>query len=120
MTQMQKKTTIKYIIDFDKLFEYVVKRPSNDKNNESSITQVWQPDGEELKITSKEEIETKHESNPNLINMKYDFLNGLLSQITTVFGINDKIFVKEEDLSFGQKMILDSFIKEGFIKKIEE
>lgn len=118
------KTAIKkkYVINFEKFFDLVTHKSANEKNNDSTVTEIWQPDqNNDLRIVNKEIVDNKYDSNNNLCGVRYDFLNGLINQVLSVYsGINNTLFISESQMSFGQKIIFESFKKEGVIYEIKD
>lgn len=112
------KNKQKYVINFEKFFELITKKNQNEKNNDSTITEIWQPDvNGDLKMVNKEMIDNKYDANNNLCSLRYDFINGLINQLLSVYNTPDgSTIIHEGQLSFGQKIILDTFIKEGIIE----
>lgn len=111
----------RYYVNFDKFFELVTRKTPNEKNNDSTITEIWQPgtDGT-LQMMNKEMVDNKFDINNNICSMRYDFLNGLINQVLSVYTTpTDSIFKNEGQMSFGQRIIFDSFIKEGVIYEIK-
>ena len=119
MKKMGTKSNRKrYVINFEKFFEMITKRNQNEKNNDSTITEIWQPDptNNELKLMNKEMVDNKYDTNNNLCNLRYEFINNLINQVLSVYATPDgEIINDEEMLSFGQKIIFESFLKEGVI-----
>lgn len=125
---MEKKVIIphqknkRYAIDFDKFFERVTKRNTNEKYTDSTITEIWQPDtNDNPKLMNKEMIENKYDMTNPLCAIRYEFLNELMTQITSLYSTPLGDIVKsEKQLSFGQRIIFESFIKEGIIYEIND
>ena len=112
----------KYLINFDKFFEMITKKNQNEKNNDSTITEIWQPDTNgDLKMMNKEMVDNKFDTNNQLCSLRYDFINGLINQVLSVYSTpNEELFKDLEQMSFGQKIIFDTFLKEGVFYEIEE
>lgn len=110
----------KYTINFDKFFELVTKKTQNEKNNDSTVTEIWQPnENGDLTMVNKEMIDAKGDMNNNMCTMRYEFYSGLLNGILAPYdNIEGNLFKSEKDFSFGQRLIMESFKKEGII--IEE
>lgn len=121
MEKKQNKNSCKYAINFDKFFELITKKNQNEKNNDSTITEIWQPDANDiLKMVNKEMVDNKYDTNNHLCSLRYDFLNSLINQVLSVYSTPEGNTVKHiSQLSFGQKIILDTFIKEGVIYEIK-
>lgn len=112
----------RYAINFEKFFEMITKRNQNEKNNDSTITEIWQPDptNDELKLMNKEMVDNKYDSNNHLCSLRYDFINSLINQVLSVYATPDGEMIRNEKLlSFGQKIIFESFLKEGIIYEIK-
>lgn len=111
----------RYAINFERFFEMITKKNQNEKNNVSTITEIWQPDptNSELKLMNKEMVDNKYDTNNDLCNLRYDFINSLINQVLSVYSNQDgEMIENEEMLSFGQKIIFESFLKEGVIYEI--
>ena len=118
----QKQNKKRYAINFEKFFELVSKKNQNEKNNESTITEIWQPDTDgELQIVNKEMVDNKYDTNNNLCSLRYDFLNGLINQILSVYmtAPENQLFRNENQMSFGQRIIFETFLREGVIYEIK-
>lgn len=118
----QKQNKKRYAINFEKFFELVSKKNQNEKNNESTITEIWQPDTDgELQIVNKEMVDNKYDTNNNLCSLRYDFLNGLINQILSVYATTpeNQLFRNENQMSFGQRIIFETFLREGVIYEIK-
>lgn len=116
---MDNKSNQKYVINFEKFFELITKKNQNEKNNDSTITEIWQPDvNGDLKMVNKEMVDNKYDVNNHLCGLRYDFINGLINQVLSAYNNthDGSIIMHEEQLSFGQKIILDTFIKEGIFE----
>ena len=116
---MNNKSNQKYVINFEKFFELITKKNQNEKNNDSTITEIWQPDvNGDLKMVNKEMVDNKYDTNNQLCSLRYDFINGLINQVLSAYNnVQDgSIIMHEGQLSFGQKIILDTFIKEGIFE----
>lgn len=113
-----KKT--KYAINFSKFFELITKKNQNEKNNDSTVTEIWQPDTNgDLKMVNKEMVDNKYDANNHLCNLRYDFINSLINQVLSVYSTPEgSTFKNENQMSFGQRIIFDTFIKEGVIYEI--
>ena len=111
----------KYAINLDKFWELVMRRSQNEKNNESTITEIWQPDADgNPSLVNKEIVDNKYDTNNNLCTLRYDFINGLISQITSVYMTPEgNLFRKENQMSFGQKIIFETLVIEGVIYEIK-
>jgi len=109
----------KYSIDFEKFFELVTKKSQSEKNTDSTVTEIWQPDTNgELKIMNKELVDNKTGLNNHLCSLRYDFFNGLLNEILAAFQTPDgKTISGINDFSLGQNIIFTSFMNEGVIKE---
>jgi hypothetical protein len=110
-----------YVINFEKFFELITKKNQNEKNNDSTITEIWQPDANgDLKIANKELVDNKYDANNHLCSLRYDFINSLINQVLSVYSTPEGAILKEEkQMSFGQKIIFDTFVKEGIIYEIK-
>lgn len=107
-----------YVIDISKLMLIVSKTPQNEKNIVTSLTQVYplqtDDNDEDINITdiaSKEIVETKSILNDTMNNIRYDFLKMLL---TIALSIDSNIN-SLDDLSFSQKLTLNTLLNEGII-----
>ncbi len=113
----------KYALSFDKFFELVTKRNSNERNTDCTITEIWQPepDNNELKLEHKEIIDNKYDINNNLCGVRYDFLSGSINEILrSAITPDGKCLIDESQLSFGQRIIFNTFLNEGVIYEIKE
>ena len=118
---MSNKNNRKYVINLEKFFDLITKKNQNEKNNDSTITEIWQPDvNGDLKMVNKEMVDNKYDANNHLCGLRYDFINSLINQVLSVYSTPEgSLIVNEKQLSFGQKIILDTFIKEGVIYEIK-
>ena len=112
----------KYAINIEAFFELITKKNQNEKNNDTTITEIWQPDTDgELKIVNKEMVENKYSVNNDLCTMRYDFINGLIYQILSTSTLNECTFLEnEEQFTFGQWIVFNTLLKEGVIYEINE
>lgn len=111
----------RYIINFDKFFDLITKKNQNEKNNEATITEIWQPDGNgDLQMVNKEMVDNKYDINNHLCGLRYDFINGLINQVLSVYSTDEgETFKNESQMSFGQKIIFDTFVNEGVIYELK-
>ena len=74
----------------------------------------------EFTLMNKEMIDNKYDSNNHLCSLRYDFINSLINQVLSVYATPDGEMIRNEKLlSFGQKIIFESFLKEGIIYEIK-
>lgn len=106
-----------YIIDMDKLMQWIVETPSSEKNI-NTITTMSYPiaNDDEEEIIEKEVSETKSSLNETMNNVRYDFVRNMISTIFTTFtnDMNQITSLSLNDLSFGQKIAFNTL----FYKKI--
>lgn len=136
-----------YVIDMVKFMAFVSQIPSNEKEWNTTITQVYAAKEDEEYITphvsakrvkkdedinditsinpfdvvTKEVTENKSKNNETFNQIRYDFAKTLLSGILTPIYNGDGTILtqnNEEDLLFGQKIIFNTLINEGILKEI--
>lgn len=106
-----------YIIDLDKLMKWVSTTPASERNIVSSITQIYPVIGENEEVITddalsdygtKEITEHKETLNDTMSNIRYDIVKLLLT--TAMLDTN-----YEEEMSFQQKLALNTLINKGII-----
>lgn len=127
-----------YAIDMDKFMEFISEIKSNEKDNSTTITQVFadndyiaddddnvvvrKPEAiSSFKAISKEITENKNNMNPIFSNIRYDFIKILLSTLVSPFYNQDGSFViaeNEDDLFLGQKLAFNTLLNKGIIFEI--
>ena len=109
-----------YTIDIDKLMKWVSSNPVSERNVVSSITQIYpvMGDNEEeipeetlLDYSTKEITEHKETLNDTMSNIRYDIIKILLNAL--MYDMSS-----EEDMSFQQKLALNTLINKGIIIEI--
>lgn len=118
------KKNKKYALNLDTFFELITKKNTNEKNTDCTITEIWQPNStrnNELILEHKEIIDNKYDTNNNLCGVRYDFLNNIINEIIRTQMLPDgKTFIDEEQMTFGQKIIFNTLLKEGVIYEIKD
>lgn len=111
----------RYALNLERFFELITKKTNNEKNADFTVTEIWQPDTDnDLRIVNKEIVDNRYDKDPNMCNARYDFLNNLINQVLSVYQTPDgKTFLSEKQMSFGQRIIFDTFLKEGVIYEIK-
>lgn len=103
-----------YTLNLKKINEYIFKSQT-DKNVETEITENYEANDDiKQNLINKTIREVKANGNTNLDAMKYDLFKELLSVIVNI-EIDEE---GEMELSFGEKMALNTFLKEGFLEQI--
>lgn len=106
-----------YIIDMDKLMQWIVETPSSEKNI-NTITTMSYPiaNDDEEEIIEKEVSETKSSLNETMNNVRYDFVRNMINTIFMTFtnDMNQIITRSLNDLSFAQRIAFNTL----FYKKI--
>lgn len=110
-----------YIIDMDKLMEWIVETPSSEKNI-NTITTMSYPitNDDEEEIVEKEVSETKSTLNETMNNVRYDFVRNMISTIFTTFtnDMNQILTSGLNDLSFGQKIAFNTLLYKKIIIEV--
>ena len=116
----------KYVIDLNKIMDFVTHLKNNEKNNDTQITQMYsidEPlDGEDiseqkLNLITKQVTENKYNGNDSLYNVRYDLVKLIINNLLDFSIDGDGVLIKdEEQMSFGQKLCLNTLINEGIIK----
>ena len=118
-----------YFIDLDKFMSYVTHLTSQEKNNDTEITQTYTIGGldddesettdNSLSLIQKQVTENKSNGNDSLYNVKYDFLklilNAIISPTFDESGIPSPV-KSIEDMSFGQILCFNTLINKGIIQ----
>lgn len=116
-----------FYIDIKALMSFLTKSSSNEKQNDTSITQIYAVDQEEnsndVKMVSKEVSETKSNINDTMVNIRYDIikymLNGLLEPIQNENG--RIVYINNlDEINFTQTLCLNSLKAEGILKELNE
>lgn len=106
-----------YIIDMDKLMQWIVETPSSEKNI-NTITTMSYPiaNDDEEEIIEKEVSETKSSLNETMNNVRYDFVRNMINTIFMTFtnDMNQITSFSLNDLSFAQRIAFNTL----FYKKI--
>lgn len=122
-----------YALDLNKISEFVFSS-HNDKNSETSISEVYAKTDEEiddnskLKLISKEISENRLNGNNGIDTIKYDLVRQLLEIVMNIGETvpkNNGMFVEQtidaqkngsfENLSVGEMIAFNTFINEGFL-----
>lgn len=114
-----------YLLDIDAIIEYITKSDESTKNvNTQTVNHYRSADntdasqvvyGAELCYVGKEVSEDKHTKSETIDTIRYDLVK---SMIETLLNIN--FDGDDEDLTsitFGEKIIFNSFIEKGFLKE---
>lgn len=119
---LRKTNNKRYALNLNRFFELVTAKSVNENNNESTITEVWQTNGgDDMTLVNKEIVDNKININNSLCAARYDFLKEIITNILSYLQTPDgDLFVDESQLSFGQKIVFETFIKEGVIYEIKE
>lgn len=109
-TQSEAEQKQLYVLDLDKIMEFVFER--GNKNTNVEITESFQNSGDKLVLDSKSIKEIK-DSNNNMqeCNIRYDLVKYLISCFTEI-----PLDMSEESVSFGESAILNTLINEEFLK----
>lgn len=129
-----------YAIDMEKLMEFVSSSTANEKDNSTTITQLFADTSDEdedympvkkskdkqmgnvLKAVSKEITENKANVNPIFNNLRYDIAKTLLSTLINPYYNADGTFVipkEDDDLFLGQRIAFNTLLNSGIIYEIK-
>jgi len=110
-----------YIIDMDKLMQWISETPSSEKQI-NTITTMSYPitNDDEEDIVEKEVSETKSTLNETMNNVRYDFVRNMISTIfTTLTNDMSQILTNGlKDLSFGQKIAFNTLLYKKIIIEV--
>lgn len=104
-----------YILDMERFMEFVMDIAQDDcyKNTTLTLTYAVEPGDEEMSPISKEIMENRLNGNDTNANLRYDFAKVLLE---CALKDNDVPY-GEENMSFGQKLAINSMIDAGIIRQ---
>lgn len=121
-----------YIIDLDKLMQWVSQTPSSEKNVSTTITQIipiMEEENSEIEnalsgITTKEITENKDSLNDIMNNIRYDIIKILLLNILQTENniVNTQIDYSsfERGMTCYQKLCFNSLLNKGIIIELKE
>lgn len=110
-----------YVIDIDRIMEWVSENPSSEKNI-TTVTTVSYPmandDSDEM--VAKEISENKSSMNDSMNNIRYDIIRNLLSTLFTTYtdGMGRVVNIDAEDLSFPQLVAFNTLMNKRIILEI--
>ena len=101
----------KYYINIDEVFR-LVSHSDRTERKETEITDGYEYDSENCSLNpvSKMVREIKTPSDPQIDNIRYDFIK---------FLINEIIDTKYEDFDIGTNIVLNTLIKNGILVKVK-
>ena len=109
-----------YVIDIDKLMQWIVETPNDERNINTITTMTYPINIEDENITEKSVSETKSSLNETMNNIRYDLVKSLLNVIFVDFqnDINQNIQLSLDDLSFSQKIVFNTLLHKKIIIEI--
>lgn len=123
-----------YVIDMEKFMEFVSTNTSNEKDTNTTITQVFADtsldDESEIKVNqisdfkavSKEIAESKSNNNDTFNNIRYDFARILLNTVISPYYNPDGSFnipQNEEEMFLGMKIAFNTLLHHGIICEVK-
>lgn len=120
----------KYAIDMEKFVQFYTRYDL--KSNSSTITQVYAlqnkdeldpMSSKELKMSTKEVTEQKNDRDPNMDNLRYDFLKTILTTlISPQFNATGSIYpVKSlSDMYLGQALCFNTLMYAGILVDVTD
>lgn len=101
-----------YVLDLERIFQFVFDS-DNDKNVDSELTELYVMDDEtnNLSLSSKQVREIKSNEINNKQTIRYDMVKFLLTSL---------ISMSEEEVTFGETIMLNTMFREGIIKEVIE
>lgn len=117
-----------FYIDMKALISFLTTSSSDEKQNDTSITQIYAIDQEEMsnndvKMVSKEVSETKSNINDTMVNIRYDLVKNLLNAlIEPIQNENGGIVYINNlnEMNFTQTLCLNTLKAEGILKELNE
>lgn len=117
-----------FYIDMKALISFLTTSSSDEKQNDTSITQIYAIDQEEMsnndvKMVSKEVSETKSNINDTMVNIRYDLVKNLLNAlIEPIQNENGGIVYINNlnEMNFAQTLCLNTLKAEGILKELNE
>jgi hypothetical protein len=116
-----------YLLNIDAIIEYITKSDDSTKNvNTQTVNHYRSNDstdasvgtfGGELVYVGKEVSEDKHTKSETIDTIRYDLIKSMIETLLNISFDGD-----EDDLTsitFGEKIIFNSFIEKGFLKEKE-
>lgn len=112
-----------FYINLNKMMEWICETPSQQKNIETTITQIYPIDIDNSfdgDSVQKEITEVKNTLNETLNTFKYDLLKNFFSVLFNNVMVSDGQIVSLEDtgLSLGQTIALNTLMVEGIIVEV--
>lgn len=102
-----------YILNLENLIGFIYQGDNNDKNYESELTELYVVDNENsnMSLSNKQLREIKNNDMTNHQTIRYDMIKLLLERL---------LDIKEEVLTFGETVVLNTMLTEGLITEIKE
>lgn len=102
-----------YILNLENLIGFIYQGDNNDKNYESELTELYVVDNENsnMSLSNKQLRELKNNDMTNHQTIRYDMIKLLLERL---------LDIKEEVLTFGETVVLNTMLTEGLITEIKE
>lgn len=118
-----------YAIDMDKFMKFVSVLPANEKDVDTTITQVYgkeqyseyHEDGDQstpFDLMTKEVTESKSNNNDVFNNLRYDFARSFLNiLISPTYNADGSVNQQEteDDFLFGQKLAFNTLLYSGIL-----
>lgn len=107
-----------YYLNLDNLFKMVTETPSNEKPVNTTITQYYGGEGDNV----SEIVESKNNLNEVMNNVRYDMIKYLISQLFVnnfTMGGEPHNIVRLIDLSFAQGLCFNTLIEYKILSEIE-
>ena len=102
-----------YILNLENIIGFIYQGDNNDKNYESELTELYVVDNENsnMSLSNKQLREIKNNDMTNHQTIRYDMIKLLLERL---------LDIKEEVLTFGETVVLNTMLTEGLITEIKE
>lgn len=117
-----------FYIDMKALISFLTTSSSDEKQNDTSITQIYAIDQEEMsnndvKMVSKEVSETKSNINDTMVNIRYDLVKNLLNALIEPIQNENSgiVYINNlNEMNFTQTLCLNTLKAEGILKELNE
>lgn len=109
-----------YTLDMEKFMEFVMDIAQDEFYKNTTLTQTYavEPGDDDISLISKEIMENRLNGNDTSANLRYDFAKTLLE---SALKENDGLSAFDEgQMSFGQKLAINSLIDAGIIRQEKE
>lgn len=109
-----------YVIDMDKLMEWISETPASEKNI-NTMTTITYPitNDDEEEVVEKEVTENKSSLNETMNNIRYDFIRNLINTLFSAITTDMQILTRDlNELTLGQKIAFNSLLYKKIIIEV--